>query len=45
MKPGIEHFFTPVSGFAYLGHESLLKIASTADVKVRQRPVDIGKVY
>ncbi|HMN73449.1 MAG TPA: 2-hydroxychromene-2-carboxylate isomerase [Rhodoblastus sp.] len=45
MKPGIEHFFTPVSGFAYLGHEALLGVARAAGVKVRQRPVDIGKVF
>ena len=45
MKPGIEHFFTPVSGFAYLGHEALLKIARTTGVKVRQRPINIGKVF
>lgn len=45
MKPGIEHFFTPVSGYAYLGHDTMLKIARAAGAKVRQRPVDIGKVF
>jgi len=45
MKPGIEHFFTPVSGYAYLGHEAMLRIARAAGVRVRQRPVDIAKVF
>ena len=45
MQPVIEHFFSPVSGFAYLGHEEMLRLSRAAGAKVRQRPVDIGRVF
>lgn len=41
----IEHFFAPVSGYAYLGHEALLGLARDMGARVRQRPVDIGAVF
>lgn len=42
---GIEHFFTPVSGYAYLGHDALLRLAGEFGARVRQRPVDIARVF
>ena len=41
----IEHFFTPVSGYAYLGHDALLRLAGEFGAHVRQRPVDIARVF
>ena len=41
----IEHFFAPVSGYAYLGHAALLDIARRSGARVRQRPVDIVSVF
>ena len=43
--PEIEHFFAPVSGYAYLGHDALLRLARDNGLRVRQRPVDIAKVF
>lgn len=45
MPPVIEHFFAPVSGYAYLGHDALLRIAREGGATVRQRPVDIVSVF
>ena len=41
----IDHFFTPVSGYAYLGHDALLQLAGKFRAHVRQRPVDIARVF
>ncbi|MFO1166528.1 MAG: hypothetical protein U1E19_00160 [Rhodoblastus sp.] len=45
MRLGIEHFFAPVSGYAYLGHVALLLAARKNGAIVRQRPVDIARVF
>jgi 2-hydroxychromene-2-carboxylate isomerase len=38
-------YFSPQSGFAYLGHARLRKLAAEKGVLVRWRPVDIVKVF
>ena len=45
MTPAIEHFFAPVSGYAYLGHAAVLQLAQRHHIAVRQRPVDIARVF
>lgn len=45
MRLGIEHFFATVSGYAYLGHAALLLTARKNGAIVRQRPVDIARVF
>jgi 2-hydroxychromene-2-carboxylate isomerase len=41
----ITHFFTPMSGFAYLGMGALCALAQRHGVEVVHRPVHIGKVF
>jgi len=41
----ITHFFTPMSGFAYLGMGALCALAQRHGVYVEHRPVHIGKVF
>jgi hypothetical protein len=41
----ITHFFTPLSGFAYLGMGALCALAQRHGVQVAHRPVNIGKVF
>jgi len=43
--PGIDYYYAPVSGFAYLGEPRLMRIARDAGAHVNFRPVDIGKVF
>jgi 2-hydroxychromene-2-carboxylate isomerase len=43
--PDVACYFSPQSGFAYLGHDRLTRIAAEHDATVLWRPVDIAKVF
>lgn len=43
--PEIVCFFSPQSGYAYLGHDRLLALAARHGAKIRWRPVDILTVF
>jgi 2-hydroxychromene-2-carboxylate isomerase len=44
MAKTIEYYFTPVSPYAYLGHERLVALARKHGASVNVKPVDLGKV-
>ena len=39
------HYFSPMSGFAYLGFAELCAVASRHGAEVNHRPVDIARVF
>lgn len=41
----IDYYFAPTSGYTYLGHDRLIKIANRFEVQIRFFPVDIERVY
>jgi carboxymethylenebutenolidase len=41
----IQYYFTPVSPWAYLGHERFRAIAKAADARVEVLPVDFGAIF
>jgi 2-hydroxychromene-2-carboxylate isomerase len=41
----IDYYFTPVSPYAYLGHDRFVAIASKHGAGIAVKPVDIGKVF
>jgi 2-hydroxychromene-2-carboxylate isomerase len=43
--PSIACYFSPQSGFAYLGHDRLCRIAAEHGASILWRPVDIAKVF
>jgi len=43
--PEIDYYFAPMSGYAYLGHARLLKIAASAGCSIRYHPLDMAKVF
>ena len=43
--PTVACYFSPQSGFAYLGHDRFCRIAAEHGASVFLRPVDIGKVF
>lgn len=45
MTAVIDYFYTPISGFAYLGEPRLMEIARNAGATVRFRPMDIAAVF
>ena len=45
MPPVISYAFTPISGYAYLGHDRLREIVRSAGASVEFRPFDIGQVF
>jgi 2-hydroxychromene-2-carboxylate isomerase len=45
MADTIDYYFTPISPWAYLGHERLGAIAARAGAAVRCKPADFGKVF
>ena len=45
MTVRITHFFTPMSGFAYLGMGALCAMGQRHGVSIAHRPVHIGKVF
>lgn len=45
MSARIDYFFTPISGFAYLGHAALLRLAAGHDARVVLRPMDTLAVF
>ncbi len=45
MTQEIEYYFTPLSGFAYLGHDRLKHIAAQASADVLFRPMTIASVF
>lgn len=45
MKPVIDYFYAPISGFAYLGEPRLREIAERWGAVIRYRPVDIARVF
>lgn len=45
MTKHIEYYFTPVSPWAYLGHDRFLALAAAAGATVEYKPTDYGKVF
>jgi len=45
MKKNIEYYFSPMSPWAYLGHERLNTIASRVGASIELRPVDPMKLF
>jgi 2-hydroxychromene-2-carboxylate isomerase len=45
MGKTITYFLTPVSPWAYLGHERLVALAKARDAQVDIKPIDLGKVF
>lgn len=45
MRKTIEYYFSPISGFAYLGHQAFLDMAKDAQLDVTFCPIDIVKVF
>ena len=45
MRKTIDYFFSPASGFTYLGHQALMALAAEVGAMVRFHPVDIRRVY
>lgn len=41
----IEYYFTPISGFAYLGHAALMRLAADHGAKIVLRPTDMLAVF
>jgi 2-hydroxychromene-2-carboxylate isomerase len=40
-----EYYFSPVSPFAYLGHQRLLDLAVLHNVKIEMKPIDTGAIF
>lgn len=40
----IDYYFSPASGYAYLGHETLMRLAGDSGATVRFRPADIDRI-
>ena len=45
MHKTVEYYFSPISGYAYLGHKAFLDIAQESKAEVHFLPIDIGKVF
>ncbi len=45
MQRVIDYYYTHVSPWAYLGHESFLKLANDAGYGIRFKPVNLGPVF
>jgi 2-hydroxychromene-2-carboxylate isomerase len=45
MTQTVNYFFTPVSPWAYLGHERFVRIAQAAGANVELLPVDYGAIF
>jgi 2-hydroxychromene-2-carboxylate isomerase len=45
VMPPIACYFSPQSGYAYLGHDRLCRIAAEHGASILWRPVDIAKVF
>lgn len=45
MTTTVEYYFTPLSGFAYLGHDRLKNITDKAGTEIVYRPVLIAAVF
>lgn len=45
MPKSVDYYFTPVSPWAYLGHERFTRIAAKHGARVRVRPVDYGRIF
>jgi len=41
----VDYYFTPISPYAYLGHERFLEIASRHGATVAAKPVDYGRIF
>jgi 2-hydroxychromene-2-carboxylate isomerase len=45
MSKLIEYYFTPVSPWAYLGHERFLALAASVGAEIEYKPTDYAKVF
>jgi 2-hydroxychromene-2-carboxylate isomerase len=45
MSKTVDYYFTPVSPWAYLGHERALTIAAAAGATLDPKPVDYGRIF
>ena len=45
MRARIDYFFTPISGFAYLGHAAFMRLAAEHGAQVVLRPADMLAVF
>lgn len=44
-QPTVDYYFTPVSPWAYLGHERFVQIVRDTGAVVQVRPVDYGVIF
>lgn len=42
---GIEYYYAPISGYAYLGEPRLVRIARAAGIDIHYQPVDMNPVF
>ena len=40
-----EYYFSPISPWAYLGHQRLLNLARHYGIKIEMKPIEIGQVF
>jgi 2-hydroxychromene-2-carboxylate isomerase len=45
MSRNVDYYFTPVSPFAYLGHERFVAIARARHATIGVKPIDLGRVF
>jgi 2-hydroxychromene-2-carboxylate isomerase len=45
MSKTVDYYFTPVSPFAYLGHDRFVAMARRHDATIAVKPIDLGKVF
>lgn len=45
MPGGIDYYYAPISGYAYLGHKALMALAADLGATVRFKPLLIAKVF
>ena len=41
----IDYYYAPISGYAYLGEQRLVKLAANTGAELRFKPVDIARVF
>jgi 2-hydroxychromene-2-carboxylate isomerase len=45
MRKHIDYYYTPISPWAYLGHERLVQIAKRHGARIAAKPIDYGVVF
>lgn len=45
MPEAIKYYFSPISGYAYLGHQAFVDLTREAQIEIQYYPVDISRVF